>query len=122
MTPVAGAGGGRGAPWATTHSPAFRWQRGSWVAFAPSEAWSCFIPTHCRRHHLRVPAWGSARWRWDPVPLLTNCCQAPKHPGEQRERAGANHKDCSYGHLPRAGHMTGAATSPLWGSASSSVK
>lgn len=121
MTPVAGAGGKR-SPLGRHPLTRLPLAEGQLGRLRPVRGLELLHPHPLLQARLRVPAWGSARWRWDPVPLLTNCCQAPKHPGEQRERAGANHKDCSYGHLPRAGHMTGAATSPLWGSASSSVK
>lgn len=80
---------GRGAPQLNTHSPSFCQGRDSWVSFAPFEARSCFVRTHCCRHIFRVPAQWSARWSRCRAPLCTNCCQAPKHLGGPRERAGA---------------------------------
>lgn len=104
------------------YSPAFCWQRVSWVTFTPSEARSCFIHIHCCRHMLSVPTWQLARWCRCRVSLFTNCCQAPKHLGESRESAGANNKDCSYSHLPHARHTTWASHFTSLGLSYSSVK
>ena len=101
------------ALWPAAHSPAYCQQRDSWATFAPSEARSCFIFTHCCKHVLRVPAWRLATWSRYRVPLCRKRCQAPKHLDSQEKVLVFVVMNSSYGHLPCARHTTEALGEPL---------